>query len=283
MELEQSKASKVNSNSNPRFSQSLEIWGNDSHFYIPDGSITLPIDLNLFFNYKAESFKVLAVIGDELSDDLSALVSSNEMSKVASIHLTQDCPILRICDAREAHFIPKSCSKEQMQLALRKARYSGELEIGQELTSWDIGEPYYDMPPSFRIEFWTGNDPAPLLAALEAKGLTGFTKMPCSHYTSVVYTDHTLFQQHYRLFAEVKQELSFRCGFDAKCDHLVYDACQEALTSSSVDAAVYRTNHATAAVVYASNDVYAVEALPSLKTTRALMVRGVTEEDETWL
>ncbi len=152
----------------------------------------------------------------------------------------------------------------QLAYAARKARCPQEIIDSGRFTSLaQLSEPLYSVPPAYRLEFWTGLDPKPLLDACEAAGLSGWSQLPNKHWTLPSVLSQEEADKRNEVFQEIKQSLSFRCGFDTKASHFIYDICQEKIDNSGKDASEYMTNNGIAVGIASSNDSYEVVVMPT--------------------
>lgn len=195
-----------------------------------------------------------------LAAELQSIIDENQLSYAGQINLAPDTyPILRITDAREAHLVPKSPSKAQIYYAAKKVNlFPASDDEAARLSFWQLSETLNSMGKTFYIEFWTGLDPQPLLDACIARGLKGWVNLPSDRHHWVlptVYSEEDIAAQ-FALFAEIKRELGFRCGFDMKAKHFVYDICQK--ISETKMSFEYPTNQGIAVGLAAFNGSYSV-------------------------
>jgi hypothetical protein len=227
-----------------------------------------------------EGLYTLVVIGNEYVKEYESLVAENKLSLIGTFEAMNKFPVIRICDAREAYFVPKSASREMISYAARKANCSEEILQSGNYKTWDLCEPLHSMPASFRVEFWTGLDPQPMLEAFEAAGLIGWTQDPSSRHWSLPPTTSTaVIEQQYDTFERIKETNKFRCGYDTKCDHFIYDILQKKL-EEAVDegkgGCVYPSNSGQGVAIDATNDVWVIQVL---KPYEAYVIRALTDEE----
>jgi hypothetical protein len=241
-------------------------------FFIPMNNITTTTVAYVYYKYAYPQLSVLVHFGDNLSSHVKDLISSRQLQLVGKVLLSERYSVLRICDAREAHFVPKSPTPIQIEFAARRAHCPQEVIDSGHFSVVHLSEPLYSIPPSYYLEFWTGLDPQPLITACEAGGLKGWTQLPNqpNHWVLPAVAASELAEEQRNAFMEIKTSLSFRCGFDTKAAHFIYDICQEKINASPQEAAEYPTNTGTAVGVAASNDSYEIFQIDSSQNTEGI-------------
>lgn len=222
--------------------------------------------------------------GKDPVPEIKAIIAEKSLEFVGSVAVSEDYPYLRIVDAREAHYFPKSPTQAQLEYAAKKAQCSPEifeaLVTGKLNEGWHLSERLTSVPEVYRIAFWTGLDPAPLLAACETEGLTGWQHVDDRWKLPAVSTLEEAIKL-YRTFTATKNRLQFRCGSDIMTSHFIYDICHAKAGASPHQGSEYPTNQGTAVAVAASNYSYEVLQLDYADARGALayLIRKKAYED----
>lgn len=200
---------------------------------------------------------------NHLPEEIKAEIKTNNLSYIGMVTLDPiSTPILRICDAREAHLVPKSPTREQLIYAAKKCNFPLDPTTQPNVYSWQFSETLASMGETYQLEFWTGLNPEPLIQACEIEGLCGFRPLSAeqpNHWVLPMVYSKAEIEKQYNLFYTLKENLQFRCGFDMKAKHFVYDICHNAIDNAVAEnAAVYPTNQGMAVGVMANNDSYVV-------------------------
>lgn len=207
---------------------------------------------------------LLSFGSNEPLQQIKSIIAENSLEYVGTVAVTEDMPYLRIVDAREAHYVPKEPTQAQLEYAAKKANCSQEimeaLSAGEFNEDWHLSERLISVPEVYRTVFWTGLDPAPLLAACEAEGLSGWVEVDEKWSLPPVNTLEEAVKQ-YRSFKTIKKRLRFRCGYDMQTTHFIYDICHSKVEASPHQGAEYPTNQGTAVALVAHNDSYDVVRL----------------------
>jgi hypothetical protein len=226
-------------------------------------------------------WKALVCFGPDDGEAESAhqsIIKENCLEYVGTVALSDEFPFLRIADPREAHYIPKCATTAQVEYAAKKAGRS--VSDASRLESWDLCERLSAVEESFRLEFWTGLDPAPLLQACEEAGLIGWYKVEDSRNWSLpaVPTVDEVSKQLKKL-SEIKTRLNFKCGFDFKASNFIYDICQATVDAAIHGGAEYPSNQGVAVVLSSNNDGYRVCDVSEGDHAKAFLIEKVPYDD----
>ena len=239
----------------------------------------------VFFNDSDDfEWKALVCFGPddaEVESTYQSIIKENCLEYVGTVALSDEYPFLRIADPREAHYIPKCATTAQVEYAAKKAgRWVSDVSDTSRLESWDLCERLSAVEESYRLEFWTGLDPVPLLQACEEAGLIGWYQVEDSGswlLPAVPTVDEVTKQ--FKKLAEIKTRLNFKCGFDFKASNFIYDICQASVDAATHGGAEYPSNQGVAVVLSSHNDSYRVCDVSEGDHAKAFMIEKVSYDD----
>eukprot|EP01033_Poteriospumella_lacustris_P013996 gene13996-9999_t len=236
----------------------------------------------VFFHYSHDfEWRALVCFGPDEADVESAhqsIIKENGLEYVGTVALSDKYPFLRIADPREAHYIPKCATTAQVEYAAKK---TGRCASGaSRLENWDLCERLSAVEESYRLEFWTGLDPAPLLQACEEAGLVGWHEAEESgHWSLPAVPTMDEVAKQFKKLSKIKKRLNFACGFDFKASNFVYDICHATVNAASHRGAEYPSNQGVAVALRSHNDGYRVCEVSEGDHSKAFLIEKVPYDE----
>lgn len=243
--------------------------------------IEASLPAKVFFHYHHDfDWRALVCFGPDDAQVKSAyqsIIKENGLEYVGTVALSDECPFLRITDAREAHYIPKCATRAQVEYAAKKAGRC--VSDASRLENWDLCERLSAVEESYRLEFWTGLDPAPLVQACEEAGLVGWYEGEDGHWSLPAVPTVDEVAKQFKKLSKIKKRLNFRCGFDFKASNFVYDICQATVNAATGGGAEYPSNQGVGVALSAHNDGYRVCDVSEGDGTKAFLIEKTPYDD----